>query len=52
MDEQNFFLNAMVYLLAAVISVPVAKRLRIRIGPGLPPCRYDYWSLRFRLYRE
>ncbi len=27
MDEQNFFLNAMVYLLAAVISVPVAKRL-------------------------
>jgi len=27
MDEQSFFLNAIVYLLAAVISVPVAKRL-------------------------
>ncbi|MEA3460887.1 MAG: monovalent cation:proton antiporter-2 (CPA2) family protein, partial [Bacteroidota bacterium] len=27
MEEQNFFLNAIVYLLAAVISVPVAKRL-------------------------
>jgi len=27
MDEQSFFQNAIVYLLAAVISVPVAKRL-------------------------
>ena len=27
MDEQSFFQNAIIYLLAAVISVPVAKRL-------------------------
>ena len=27
MHEQDFFQNALVYLLAAVISVPVAKRL-------------------------
>ena len=27
MDEKSFFLNAIIYLLAAVISVPVAKRL-------------------------
>ena len=27
MGEQSFFMNAIVYLLAAVISVPVAKRL-------------------------
>jgi Kef-type K+ transport system membrane component KefB len=27
MHEQDFFQNALVYLLAAVISVPIAKRL-------------------------
>ena len=52
MHNKDFFLQAFVYLVAAVLSVPIAKRLGLGSVLGLSHCRRHYWSLRFKVSRR